>query len=335
MNTTSNSHRIRSRVVFACLITALAVGVGPAHARPGQGHHGGGHHSGRGHHGGGHYSGYRHHGGHYSGYGRHRGRHYSGYSRHGSLYYSGYGRHGGGYRLGFGRHRAHDFGFTDQNAHRYESSGYGSRYRSSVPRTGGTGGASDAYPVPSDRPESIAPDKDLGWRLLSDGDFSEALRRFADRARRNPTHGAPKVGYALSYAVIGDLGQGVWAMRRAFRVDPESTHYVVIDGRLRPMIRTLVERYQGASAPNGGAKDAAFMLASLHYLLRDLDHARSAIERAIEEGDRTESFANLARQIEKAIAEQPKSAEAGRGQVIGNESDKATQEPPYRSRADD
>ncbi len=113
--------------------------------------------------------------------------------------------------------------------------------------------------------------------------------------------------------MIGDLGQGVWAMRRAFRVDPESTHYIVIDDKLRPMIRTLLERYQGVSAPNGNITDAAFMLASLHYLLRDLDHARSAIERASEEGDRTESTANLARQIAKAIAEQPTSANPASG----------------------
>ncbi len=38
---------------------------------------------------------------------------------------------------------------------------------------------------------------------------------------------------------------------------------------------------------------------------------------------------------DSAIAEQPTSAGAGRGQVIGNESDNGTQGPPYRSRADD
>ncbi len=301
MNRTSSSLQIRSRVCFAGLAVALAVGIAPAHARPGN--YGG--HSRYGHHGGGHYSGPSHHRGlHYSRYGHHGGGHYSRYGGHGGYQYSRRGRHSGGLHLGFGHQRGHDIGLKNQNAHRYGSSGYESPYLASPPRTGGTAGSSDAYPAPTDGPASIA------WRLLSDGDFSEALRRFADRARRNPTEGAPKVGYALSYAAIGDLGQGVWAMRRAFRVDPASTHYIGIDDRLRPMIRTLLERYQGASAPNGDAKDAAFMLASLHYLLRDLDHARSAIERAIEEGDRTESTANLARQIEKAIAEQPPSARA-------------------------
>ncbi len=318
MNSTSSSLRIRSRIAFACLAAALAVGIAPAHARPG--HHGSGH------------SGYGHH---YSRYGHHSGAQYSHHGRHSGLHYSWRGRHGGDFHLSFGNHQGHDIGLKNRTAQRYGSSGYESPYLSSPPRTGGTPGSSDTYPAPSDRPASIAPDNELGWRLLSDGDSSEALHHFADWARRNPTVGAPMVGFALTYAVIGVLRQGVWAMRRAFRVDPESTHYIVIDDKLRPRIRTLLERYQGVSAPNNNITDAAFMLASLHYLLRDLDHARSAIERASEKGDRTESTANLARQIEKAIAEQPTSAGAGQGQVIGNETDKGTQEPPYRSRADD
>ena len=124
-------------------------------------------------------------------------------------------------------------------------------------------------------------------------------------------------------------------MRRAFRIDAKSTHYIVIDDGLRPLIRTLVERYDGVSATNGDTRDISFMLASLHYLLRDLDHARSAIEGALEEGDRRESTANLARQIEQAIAEQPTATGAGLGQDIGQEPNTPTAGTRNRGRSED
>ncbi len=44
--------------------------------------------------------------------------------------------------------------------------------------------------------------------------------------------------------------------------------------------------------------EAAFMLASLHYLLGDTDSARTAIDRAIADGDRSSGTGNLKRLID-------------------------------------
>ena len=128
--------------------------------------------------------------------------------------------------------------------------------------------------------------------------YDDALREFANEAPRHPSHGLPKIGYALSTAASGDLRRGVWAMRRALGVDPESIHYMTIDEPLRSRVAQLITRYRdndGAAVRNA---NAAFMLASLHYLLGETDSARIAIDLAVADGDRSTSTGNLKRLID-------------------------------------
>ncbi|MFQ5785191.1 MAG: hypothetical protein ACE5H8_10255, partial [Alphaproteobacteria bacterium] len=123
------------------------------------------------------------------------------------------------------------------------------------------------------------------------GGYEQALSNFARQANGHPSQGLPKVGYALSAALAGDLGRGVWAMRRALRIDPHAVHYVYIGDTLRPKVEYLVGRYRSRS--DRGDEGATFMLASLHYLLRDTASARDEIDLAVANGDRNPSTVNL------------------------------------------
>ncbi|MBI2509683.1 MAG: hypothetical protein HYV99_06905, partial [Betaproteobacteria bacterium] len=125
------------------------------------------------------------------------------------------------------------------------------------------------------------------------------LANFAVEAESNPTRGVPKVGYALAAAAGGDLGRGVWAMRRALRINPRSVEYIVIDDRLRPQVEQLASRYQQDLESAGPDPGSAFMLASLRYLLSDTEAARNSIEQALQGGDRSDSARNLKQLIDQ------------------------------------
>ena len=225
----------------------------------------------------------------------HHGKPYYGYLRYRRGYpYRYYGGYGGRYR----------YGVPYPHSNFYPTCGYGYRlpYRYGY-RHFGYGYRSRWYTGPwysDDRAEGAAESNekqteldDTGWKLLGKGQTAEALRVFSEQAPQYPQHGIPKVGYGLASAELGGLGWGVWAMRRAFRMDPESVHYVPVTEQLRPRIPALIERYKYMDSATGGAGDSIFMVGALYYLLDDLPAARSAAEQAIENGDRSPSAANL------------------------------------------
>jgi len=162
-------------------------------------------------------------------------------------------------------------------------------------------GAIFGYPESTYQADSAVagPDGSLGtgpaWNLLAAGRYDDALSRFAIKAQSNPRRSAPKTGYALAAAGVGDTARGVWAMRRAFRIDPDGVEYVRVDEKLRPRVETLLRRYEAdLRGPNHHA-DSAFMVASLHYLLGDYEAARTTLQQAVDYGDRNTSAANLER----------------------------------------
>lgn len=261
-------------------------------------------------------------------------RYYGGYSRH----YGGYGYRGyrGGYPYrrysyggyGYGRHGYYNglaygllsipgavigsvFGYP------YNRSRNGSAYSDDAnPGAGPTspGGTYNGDPKPVPQSNITAPHENgasgvdgSGWARLADGQYTLALSVFAAAATNQPKSGRPKVGYALSAAAAGDLRRGVWAMRRALEIDPDSIHYVTIDASLRPRVERLVTRYRTYPDRTSGNADAAFMLASLHYLLGDVKSARIQVDLGVAAGDRSSSAANLAGLIDKKIAAIPRS----------------------------
>ena len=150
-------------------------------------------------------------------------------------------------------------------------------------------------------PTAAAADRG-GWASLADGHYARALAAFADETSSQPNQGRPKVGYALAAAAGGDLVRGVWAMRRALRVDPDAMHYVTVDGALRLRIEQLIASY--IENPDDAIDDAeaTFMLASLYYLLREPESARIAFRVALGGGASPPSTVNLGRIIERDLA---------------------------------
>ena len=132
-----------------------------------------------------------------------------------------------------------------------------------------------------------------GWRLLASGDAEAAREQFARAAEFAPGRGEFEVGYALAAAASGDMNQGIWAMRRAFRVDPDGVSELAGDERVVTTAERLLRQYAYALENAAENPDAAFMVAALLYLLNETDQAREAIEKAIAQGDRTPSTENL------------------------------------------
>ncbi len=139
------------------------------------------------------------------------------------------------------------------------------------------------------------------WASLAEGHYARALAAFVDEASSHPNQGRPKVGYALSAAANGDLVRGVWAMRRALRVDPDAMQYVTVDGALRHRVEQLIARYVESADYALDDAEATFMLASLYYLLRESDSARNAVKVALAGDASSPSTVNLGRIIERDL----------------------------------
>lgn len=141
---------------------------------------------------------------------------------------------------------------------------------------------------------------DLGWRLLAQRNPRGALDVFATQAGQSYTDGVPKVGYALSAAMQGDLNRAAWAMRRAFSIDPDSLHYLKIDPSLRASIDMLLAEYHNQLKYAQGNRqfDVIFMIAAMNYLIHDNAAASVAIERLVVKlGDDSPSAQNLRRLV--------------------------------------
>ncbi len=310
MRKIQNVRSILLRVASLGVVIGLALTATQAYG------YSGGRHSG--HHGYGYYgSSY---GGHYRySYGRYR----YGYSpyRYGGRYRYSYGRRYGYYPYRYsGRSR---YSYSRRYGYYPNRSGgaYGSYPttppitspggQSAAPNGGAYGG--NASTPPTTRPDRSGASRNSspgtldggGWARLAEGRYSQALSIFAAEASNRPNAGRPKVGYALSTAASGDLWRGVWAMRRALGVDPESIHYMTLDEPLRVRVTQLITRYRDNPGAAVRDADAAFMLASLHYLLGDTDSARTAIDQAIADGDRSSGTGNLKRLIDTEPSPDP------------------------------
>ena len=129
-----------------------------------------------------------------------------------------------------------------------------------------------------------------GWDYLEKGYSRDALNSFSTAAQANPSSGTAKVGYALATADLGRLDRGVWAMRRALRIDPDSLHYVNGKTGLRYKVEHLVDRYEKFDHYRIEDADAYFMLAALYFLLDDHETSKEYVEKA---DDGTTSTRNL------------------------------------------
>ena len=131
------------------------------------------------------------------------------------------------------------------------------------------------------------------WQDLANNQSRKALKKFGKLATQTPTNVMPKVGYALAAGLQGDHRRAVWAMRRAFRTNPQGIKFITKNENLSYRIMELVDEYNQSAKKSIKASGANFMLGALSYLQKDLYTAEYAATEAIENGDDTESTRNL------------------------------------------
>lgn len=186
-----------------------------------------------------------------------------------------FGHHGHNYRPYYGYPYGHYYGYQYGYYRPYRHYGYRSYGR-------------QRYDADTPYSSTVS-----GWKLLSEGKSAEALRVFSSQAQSNPKDGVPKAGYAIAAAANGDLAAGIGAMRRAFRIDPKSLHYVSVDAELEAVLHDLAARYE-----NYGP-DGAFMQAAFAYLRRDYAIAAVQIDAAVSAGDKHKSTRKLRKLLAK------------------------------------
>ncbi|MGH8594995.1 MAG: hypothetical protein ACREV3_14435, partial [Gammaproteobacteria bacterium] len=98
---------------------------------------------------------------------------------------------------------------------------FGSPHRYSYKDSSRADHRSDEPPGEDNGKNSKRMDLSREWDLLASRRYGEALRGFEAVAQQNPRWGEPEIGYALASASLGNLSRGVWAMRRAYRLDRE------------------------------------------------------------------------------------------------------------------
>ncbi len=264
----------------ALCISAAVLAIAAQPALAGSGHRGHrGHHGAHwgfsghlGHHGG-------HHLGHHGSLRRHHGLGHGGFHHAGSVRrYHGLG-HGYYYPAYLYPHRSYSY----YPWLSYGRPSYGGSSRVIVVEPGGYADRRSAQRPP--RVEPTYEGGSRGWALLSAGDAPAAQRIFAAAALSDPSDEVHKAGFALAAALRGRHETAVWAMRRAFRIDPAPLHYLDIDERLARRIHDLAERYADQARRDTGNVDDMFMTAALNYMLHADEDARRAAKAALERGD--------------------------------------------------
>lgn len=133
-----------------------------------------------------------------------------------------------------------------------------------------------------------------GWELIRKDRPEKALDIFRRIAINSPYEGEAKIGYAIAAAQNNQMYDGVVAMRRALKYDPDSLNRVHIDDTLRRKIHMLTENYQ-SSFYGLSSSDKHFMVASLFYLMNDHDRCIEALEKNQTAHDQAVSTINLYR----------------------------------------
>ncbi len=137
---------------------------------------------------------------------------------------------------------------------------------------------------------------DEAWDQFERECYADAQRLFAKASRLRPQEGEANTGYALASAMCGDERAAAWAMRDAFDSDPRGVRAPRsrdIDETLCDLQRQYRSREERFPAGRRVARDEAFMLAAVSYLLDEDREARRAIECAIDLGDRSNAAYNL------------------------------------------
>jgi len=137
-----------------------------------------------------------------------------------------------------------------------------------------------------------------GWRLLAEGKLKEAGDAFQKAIEATATEDSARVGYALAIGQRGDLSKAAFHLRQAVSGDPRVLSQIALDPEVRRQVEELKERFAQSLALDKADVDSAFAVASLAYLLGEVEAAHTAIQTAIAAEDRHKSTRQLLRLIE-------------------------------------
>jgi len=219
-----------------------------------------------------------------------RGGHRGSYGHYGYSRHYGYSKYGG--------HNYYPNKYYQRNHYRYSPyrnyQNYPRSYSTVVPTNTKVYSDSNVYQQSNTKYSAI---NSSGWKTLEQGQYSAALNIFAVESQSHPNSGVPKAGYALATAASGNLDRGVWAMRRAFRIDPDSLHYLHLDEKTHILIDILISQYSPQKNDNDVNK--GFMVSALYYLKHDYTAAKKSISYAQQYDDKSSSYTNLQRLIDQ------------------------------------
>lgn len=236
---------------------------------------------------------------HHSSYSRHHGHGHSRHSRFSRHYGYGHSRHYGYKR--YGRKYNYSNHYYRRNRYSYPRQRYYQSYSRSYSLAAPAAvNVYSNYKVNRQSSADYSGINSSAWQTLSQGQYSDALNVFANEAQSHPNSGVPKAGYALATAATGDLERGVWAMHRAFRIDPDSLHYVKLDKTSHRLLDNLIAQYSHHKNNNLGDQD--FMISALHYLKHDYLAAKKSITAAQSYGNNNSSIFNLNKLIDQQLA---------------------------------
>ena len=226
--------------------------------------------------------------------GRHHGHYGHGYRHSGHYGYYGYRKYGGHSYYPRKYYRRRYYGYSYRRHNNYSKS-----YFNTVPVYSQFNNESNGNQYSSSENNGI---NSLAWQTLAEGQYRAALNSFAGEAQSHPNSGVPKAGYALATASGGNLERGIWAMRRAFRIDPNSLHYIQLDEKGHLLIDNLIAQY--SSQKNDTDAGQSFMISALHYLKHDYDAAKKSITNAQQYGDESSSSTNLQSLVDMQLIDQ-------------------------------
>lgn len=140
-----------------------------------------------------------------------------------------------------------------------------------------------------------------GWELLAHADAREARRAFTHAMNAHPADSLPKIGYAISAALLDRDQESVAVMREALRLDAESIMEVPQSPALASQVQALIDRYRMVGFDALGERDLHFMVAVMLTLKGELAMAYYAIDTTSEQGDNDASTTNLKAVLRSAL----------------------------------
>ena len=135
---------------------------------------------------------------------------------------------------------------------------------------------------------------------MAAGQSSVAQSSFANQLLGGPA-GTARVGYALASADVGDLNEGVRAMRRAFEFDKDNVAALMMEDSMSDVVARVTRLYEQRMETKGTNADDAFMLASLYQLQGDPEMAMMAMDLSKKVNDGAVSTTNLQQLIESEM----------------------------------